>query len=319
MPRNSALPVLGGGPIQTKIFLKSQKSTIPTTRTVDIFIVCAITHLKIFLTRMNTMQPVSQKVDGGYQLVIPTNGFGGYKTLVFNVIMAVLAVTSYFNPEFNPPTQQTIGLLLDQVLTVVAVVGNFILRFYTTRPALNRSVKDKTVAPTPDVPAMQPEYEATSSFVAAPKLKGTPKPAMQPDPDDISEVTFGGDDEPEPSTAIVPVEVFTPEKDHFSVRDEIGTEALEHVTRVDLVISQVDKLYTAIEPGAVDVIGEINTALPVSLDGDKYETFTEYKNALRGIINKFDEEMHLGIISKLDALLQKHDDNYYEIKSTTLG
>lgn len=65
----------------------------------------------------------------------------GYKTIAFNVIMAVITVLALFNPGAELPTGETVSESLDAVfaaISSVTVVGNMILRAVTNSPVFKK-------------------------------------------------------------------------------------------------------------------------------------------------------------------------------------
>jgi len=63
--------------------------------------------------------------------------FKGYRTLIFNAIMALLLVIRGVYPEAELPDETAVNSLIDGVfasLDAILVVGNLILRAFTTTP-----------------------------------------------------------------------------------------------------------------------------------------------------------------------------------------
>lgn len=62
----------------------------------------------------------------------------GYRTLLFNAIMAAVLIFNAASPETEVPTAEEVSGFLDQLLanldSIIAVVGNIILRFFTKTP-----------------------------------------------------------------------------------------------------------------------------------------------------------------------------------------
>ena len=64
----------------------------------------------------------------------------GYKTLAFNVVMALLLVWRSLRPTDQVPDEATATSILDSLfnsLDALTVIGNIILRFRTTTPVGN--------------------------------------------------------------------------------------------------------------------------------------------------------------------------------------
>lgn len=305
----------------------------------------------------------SQMTEDGYQFVVPKD-LGGYKTLLFNVAMLLLAAVAYFNPEFNSPTKETVGLVLDQILLVVALLGNFGLRIVTNRPVLNRRVKS-IEAPAPSEPAtvefspdhITPEvfenYEdpikssALSSFVSDddgvkiagyaiqhPRVNTKPvdgqvNPGVfisdEPFPEEPGVYrSFGGSDELEPKNEVVPVQDEPKqEKEHFSVKDEIGETALNHVKKLDQIIVKVRQMrdiYQYLPNG--DIIAMVNECLPLHLDPEQYNSFMEYKEAVERVMSKQPDDTMQKTLDELTLCVALHTPEVEETKeltTTTLG
>lgn len=68
------------------------------------------------------------------------NKMKGFKTVIFNVIMAVIMVIYAFNPDAERPSAEQVSSTIDMVLTGLAAVwaiGNVILRAISTAPIFN--------------------------------------------------------------------------------------------------------------------------------------------------------------------------------------
>lgn len=67
----------------------------------------------------------------------------GYRTLIFNGLMALILGYKVLAPEAEVPTEQEVGGFLDQVIEywdlLVATIGNIFLRFKTTTAVMRPS------------------------------------------------------------------------------------------------------------------------------------------------------------------------------------
>lgn len=69
----------------------------------------------------------------------------GYRTMIFNGIMAVLVVFKYIYPDAELPDAAVIGSLLDGIIAnieAITVVGNVILRAFTTTPVFKKEPQE---------------------------------------------------------------------------------------------------------------------------------------------------------------------------------
>lgn len=65
----------------------------------------------------------------------------GYKTIIFNSIMAIIAVVYALNPDAEKPSAEQVQGSVDAVeagFTAVLTVGNVILRAITTSPVFKK-------------------------------------------------------------------------------------------------------------------------------------------------------------------------------------
>lgn len=59
----------------------------------------------------------------------------GYKTIIFNLVMALMAVVAKLYPELILPSEEDITTILNAIEAIwgsVLIVGNIILRFKTS-------------------------------------------------------------------------------------------------------------------------------------------------------------------------------------------
>lgn len=67
----------------------------------------------------------------------------GYKTVVFNTVMAVIALVAAFNPDGEAPTGDDVKRMVDMADVLIAgvwVIGAYIIRGFTDSPMF----KDKS-------------------------------------------------------------------------------------------------------------------------------------------------------------------------------
>lgn len=68
--------------------------------------------------------------------------FEGYKTIAFNVLMAIILIYRAFNPSAEVPGEAEVHSFIDQLLqhwdAVVTIVGNLVLRYFTKVPIFNK-------------------------------------------------------------------------------------------------------------------------------------------------------------------------------------
>ena len=70
----------------------------------------------------------------------------GYRTIAFNGVMGVVALTAAINPDMaaQAPTEAEVGQAVDKVfagIAAVTMVGNFIQRAVTNSPIFKKEAK----------------------------------------------------------------------------------------------------------------------------------------------------------------------------------
>lgn len=67
--------------------------------------------------------------------------FKGYKTIVFNLVMALIAIVKALNPDAETPDAGTVSTGVDQFLVGLGTVwafGSIVIRTVTHSPIFNR-------------------------------------------------------------------------------------------------------------------------------------------------------------------------------------
>ena len=70
----------------------------------------------------------------------------GYKTIIFNTLMTVVAVVKALNPDTEAPSAEDLQAAVDSVDAAIAAVwgiGNVILRAITNSPIFNKDPEIK--------------------------------------------------------------------------------------------------------------------------------------------------------------------------------
>lgn len=67
--------------------------------------------------------------------------FKGYRTVLFNIVMAVVMITKSLNPDMESPSAEEVQQAVDMLDAAIAAVwgiGNVVLRAITTSPIFKK-------------------------------------------------------------------------------------------------------------------------------------------------------------------------------------
>jgi hypothetical protein len=70
--------------------------------------------------------------------------FKGYRTIIFNVAMALIVIVKAIFPDAEVPDGATVDSALaatEQVILAVTLIGNLILRAFTTTPIFKKDTQ----------------------------------------------------------------------------------------------------------------------------------------------------------------------------------